>query len=126
MHGIRVLIVDDFEEWRQFVSSAIAEITDRENIREASDGEEAIEKVKGWKSNLAVLDIGLPKMNGIEVARQLRELYPECKVIFFTENRSSDVIEECFRAGANGYVLKSSGVNDLLSAVNAVLKHNDS
>ena len=105
MHGIRVLIVDDFAEWRQFVRRAIGCIAEPQNIREACDGEEAIEKATDWNPDLALLDIGLPKINGIKVARQIRELCPECKVIFFTENQSSDVMDECFCAGACGYIV---------------------
>jgi len=122
MHGLRVLIVDDFAEWRQFVRMAIGDIADPQDIREACDGEEALEKARDWNPDLALLDIGLPKINGIEAARQIRKLCPECKVIFFTENRSSDVMGECFRAGASGYIVKSSGVNDLAAAIKFALK----
>ena len=122
MHGIRVLIVDDFAEWRQFVRRAIGEIADPKDIREARDGEEAIEKTSGWTPDLALLDIGIPKMNGIEVARKIRKLCPECRVVFFTENRSNEVMDECLRAGACGYIVKSSGAKDLAAAINAALK----
>ena len=122
MQGIRVLIVDDFVEWRQLVRRAIGEIADLQNIREACDGEEAVEKARGWNPDLALLDIGLPKLNGIEAAQQIRRLCPECRIIFFTENRSDDVIEECFRTGASGYIFKSSGANDLVTAIKAAMK----
>lgn len=125
MHGIRVLIVDDFAEWRQFVRRAIECIAEPQNIREACDGEEAIKKTRGWTPHLALLDIGIPKMNGIELARQIHKLCPECRVVFFTENRSNDVMEECFRAGACAYIVKSSGANDLVAAIKVAIKDKD-
>lgn len=122
MHGVRVLIVDDFAEWRQFVCAAIGEISDLQIIAEARDGKEAVQKARDLKPDLVVLDIGLPRLNGIEVAREIRKLCPECRIIFLTENLSKDVIEECFRAGASGYVVKSSSAKDLISAINAAVK----
>ncbi len=122
MHSVRVLIVDDFAEWRQFVCRAVGEITDLQIIAEASDGEEAVQKAKDLKPDLVVLDIGVPRLNGIEVAREIRKLCPECRIIFLTENLSKDVTEECFRAGANGYVVKSAAADDLISAINAAVK----
>ena len=69
-----------------------------------------------------LLDIGMPLLNGIEAARQIRSASPESEIIFLTENSSSDVRDECFRAGAVGYVLKSKAVHDLIPAINAALK----
>ena len=97
-------------------------MADLQIIAEASDGEEAVAKARELKPDLVLLDIGLPRLNGIEVARQLRQFYPECRVLFLTEHQSNEVIEECFRAGAIGYILKSSAANDLISAINAALK----
>lgn len=122
MHSVRVLIVDDFAEWRQFVCRTVGEITDLQIVAEASDGEEAVQKAKDLKPDLVVLDIGLPRLNGIEVARKIRKLCPQCRIIFLTENLSKDVTEECFRAGASGYVVKSSAADDLISAINAAVK----
>ena len=100
-----------------FVYRAIGETPELQIIAEACDGEEAVQKAKDLKPDLVVLDIGLPKLNGIEVARQIRKLCPECRIVFLTENESKDVIEECFRAGASGYVVKSSAATDLISAI---------
>ena len=91
-------------------------------VGEASDGPEAIEKARKLRPDLVLSDIGLPLMNGIEVAREIGKVSPESKIVFMSQNQSSDVIEECFRAGASGYVVKSSAANDLISAINAALK----
>ena len=117
-----VLVVDDFTEWRQFVCRTLQAIPGVVVVGEASDGPEAIEKAVKLRPDLILLDIGLPSLNGIEVSRQVRQVSPESSVVFLTEHRSSDVMEECFRSGASGYVVKSSAANDLVSAVKAALE----
>ena len=121
MADVRILVVDDFERWRQFVCATLKEIPGV-TVQEAADGLEAVEKVQRMRPDLVLLDVGLPNLNGIEVAREIARLSPECKIIFLTENRSSDLIEEAFRAGASGYVIKSNAANELVSAVKAALK----
>src|SRR5215470_3565602 len=115
-------VVDDFEDWRQFVCSTIAEVAGLQVIAEASDGVEAVQKASVLKPDLVLLDIGLPKLNGIEAARQIVNCSPESQIVFVTENPSSDVIEECLRAGASGYVVKSSASRDLMPAIQAAIK----
>jgi len=118
----RVLVVDDFEQWREFVCATIQQIPEFDVVGVASDGPEAIDKAAALHPDLMLLDIGLPTMNGIEVARSIRRVSPECAIVFLTENRSREVIDECFRAGASGYVVKSSAGDDLISAINAALR----
>lgn len=118
----RVLVVDDFEQWRQFARTAIQDIPDVVVVEEASDGPEAIEKAAKLRPDLILLDIGLPSLNGIEVARRIGKVSPESSIIFLSENPSNDVMEECFRAGASGYVTKSSAANDLVRAIKAALE----
>ena len=119
---LRLLVVDDFEQWRRFVRTKIQGIPDIVIVGEASDGPEAIEKAGKLQADLVLLDIGLPSMNGIEVAREIRRISPKSVIVFMTQHQSSDVIEECFRAGASGYVLKSSAANHLIPALNAALR----
>jgi len=73
------------------------------------------------KPDLIVLDIGLPSLNGIEVAREIRSLVPESIIIFLTQESSADVMQLAFSVGARGYVAKSNADSDLLAAVDAVL-----
>jgi DNA-binding NarL/FixJ family response regulator len=68
-----------------------------------------------------VLDIGLPSLNGIEVARQIRSLVPESIIIFLTQESSADVVQKAFSVGVRGYVAKRNAVSDLLAAVDTVL-----
>jgi DNA-binding NarL/FixJ family response regulator len=119
---IRVLVVDDYEPFRRFVTSTFEQQPELQTIGEASDGLEAIRKAKELESDLIVLDIGLPTLNGIEAARRIREHSPKSKVLFFSENRSWDIVEEALSTGAVGYVAKSDAARQLLAAVKAVLQ----
>jgi len=91
-------------------------------IGEASDGLQAVQKTQELKPDLVLLDIGLPTLNGIEVARRIREVSPTSKILFVSENRSADVAEKAMSMGAHGYVVKSDAGSELLPAVKAVLE----
>jgi DNA-binding NarL/FixJ family response regulator len=123
---VRVLVVDDFEKWRRYVHSTVEQIHGIEVVGEAADGLEAIQKAKDLQPDLILLDIGLPRLNGIEVARRLSTISPESKIIFFTENRSLEIKQEAFRAGGSAYVIKSNSESELIAAVNALLKRRSS
>ena len=118
---VTVLLVDDYEPFRRFVVTKLKAQPHLRILSEVSDGVEAVEKAKELQPDLILLDIGLPRLNGIAAARQIQHLSPKSKILFVTENRSSDVAEEALRAGGLGYVLKSDAENDLVSAIDAVL-----
>jgi DNA-binding NarL/FixJ family response regulator len=84
------------------------------------DGFEAVRKAAELQPDLILLDIGLPFLNGIEAARQIRKLAPESKIIFVTQESSADVVEEALSSGAMGYVVKAEAASELLAAVEAV------
>ena len=117
---LRVLVVDDFERFRRFVCSTLGKRRDLQVIGEASDGLEAVRKAEELKPDLIVLDIGLPTLNGIEVARRIRELCPECKILFMSQVSSAAVVREAFSLGAMGYVVKAYARRELSAAVEAV------
>jgi DNA-binding NarL/FixJ family response regulator len=119
--SIRVLVVDDFEPWRRFVSSTLREQLDLEVIGQASDGLEAVRQAQELQPDLILLDIGLPTLNGIEAARRIREISPRSKILFVSQERSLDIAEQALSTGAGGYVVKSDGSSELLAAVKAVL-----
>lgn len=90
-------------------------------MAEAGDGLEALQKAQQFGPDLILLDIGLPSLNGIEAARRLRDSCAKSKILFLSDNRSADIVEEALRAGACGYVVKSDAWRELLIAVEAVL-----
>jgi DNA-binding NarL/FixJ family response regulator len=120
--SVRVLLVDDYEPFRRVIVSRLQEQPELLVIAEASDGFEAVQKAKELQPDLILLDIGLPKLNGIEAARQIREVSPNSKILFVSECRSADIAEEALNTGGTGYVVKSDVTRDLSVAVDAVLK----
>ena len=119
---ISVLVVDDFEPFRRCVAAILQQRPELRIIAEASDGLEAVRKAVDLQPDLILLDIGLPKLNGIEAARQIREFSSRSKLIFLSANRSWDIAQAALRTGAGGYVVKSDAARELLPAVEAVLK----
>ena len=120
--AVRVLIVDDNEAWRRFVRSALEKLPELQVISEACDGLEAIQKCQELHPDLVVLDIGLPRLNGIEASRQILQLPQKTRILFVSEQRSGDIVEAALHTGANGFVLKSDAAAELLPAVQAVLQ----
>ena len=116
-----VLVVDDYEPWRRFVLSSLQKWPELQFVGEAADGQEAVQKSRQLRPDLILLDIGLPSMNGIEAAKQIRQELPNARILFCSENRFPDVVEEALRASAGGYVSKSDAGRDLLSAVISVI-----
>jgi DNA-binding NarL/FixJ family response regulator len=122
--AVRVLVVEDFAAFRQFVCLTLGKSPDFRIIGEAADGPEALQKAVELRPDLILLDIGLPSLNGIEVARQMRSLVPESIIIFLTQESSADVVQEALSLGARGYVAKSNADSELLAAVHAILLGN--
>ena len=118
---VRVLVVEDYEPFRRFVCSTLGKRPELQVVGEASDGLEALQKAVELRPDLILLDIGLPSLNGIEVARQMRSLVPESKIIFLTQESSSDLVQEALSLGARGYVTKNMVLEDLFAAVETVL-----
>jgi CheY-like chemotaxis protein len=88
----------------------------------ASDGLEAVQKAEELQPDLILLDIGLPSLNGIEVARQIRKLSPKSKILFLSQESSAEMVQGALGTGAQGYVVKSDAGSELLEGVNAVLR----
>lgn len=122
MTSIRVLVVEDFLPFRRLICSTLGKKPELEIIAEVSDGEEAVRKAEELKPDLILLDIGLPSLNGIAAARQIRKLAPDSKIIFVTQESSADVVQEALSVGALGYVAKTTMNGSLLAAVDAVLE----
>ena len=121
MSSIRILIADDFEDWRRQVR-LLFQARPRWQLIDASDGSEAVQKAEELKPDLVVLDIGLPKLNGIEAARQIRRVFPNSKIVFLSQNNDLDVVRAALSTGALGYVRKTDAQRELLPAVDAVFR----
>jgi len=119
---MRILVVDDFEGWRRQVRLLFQARPQWQIIAEVSDGLEAVQKVADLKPDLIVLDIGLPKLNGIEAARGMRHLSPTSTIVFLSLNNDPDVVRAALSTGALGYVHKTDVQRDLLPAIEAVLQ----
>ena len=115
-------MVDDYEPWRRHICSTLEKQAGLQVVGDVSDGLEAVQKAQELQPDLILLDIGLPKLNGIEAARRIRKHDPRSKILFLSENRSWEIAEEALRTGAGGYVVKSHAAKELLPAVRAVLQ----
>lgn len=120
----RLLIVDDFRLWRDCVQAHLEGHPKVRIAGFASDGLEALQKAKELQPDLVLLDIGLPKLGGIETARQIHRLSPECKIIFLTSHLHSEIVRAALEAGACGYVHKEDAPTELLPSLEAVLVGN--
>ena len=119
---MRILIVDDFEPWRAYVRSILADDADLEILGECADGLDAVKRSQELRPGLVLLDINLPKVNGLKVARQIEAVSPESKVLFLSSSQSIEVMREALKLGA-GFVLKSDAQHDLLPIVQAICKN---
>ena len=90
-------------------------------VCEVSDGLAAVQKAEELNPDLILLDIGLPELNGIEAARQIRKLVPQAKILFLSQESSADIVKEVLNLGARGYVVKTQAGSELLAAVEAIL-----
>jgi len=119
---LRVLIVDDYEPWRRHIVSSLQKWPELQIAGEASDGPEAVQKSQLLQPDVILLDIGLPTMNGIEAARQIRQQSPSSKILCCSDHRSPEIAEAALQAGAEGYLVKSDAASDLLPAVISVIQ----
>jgi DNA-binding NarL/FixJ family response regulator len=119
---VRVLIVDDSPAWRRTVSSVLQEHLDVIIVCESSDGVDAVQKSEELQPDLILLDIGLPHLNGLEAARQIRKVAPTSKLLFLTSYVDLDLLREALVIGALGYVAKSDAAFELVPAVNTVMR----
>jgi len=120
--AVRIFIVDDSQAWRRAVCAILHEHLDVALIRESADGLDAVRKSEELQPDLVLLDIGLPNLNGLEAARQIRKVSPSSRILFLTSHRNPELLQEARRIGALGFVVKSNAARDLLPAVRAVMR----
>jgi DNA-binding NarL/FixJ family response regulator len=119
---VRILLVDDNEPFRRFVASALCKKPDLQVVGEAGDGFEALQQAEALQPDLILLDIGLPGLNGLEVARRMGKLAPNARIIFLTQESSADVVCAALSLGGWGYVAKMQAGKELLVAVEMVMQ----
>ena len=120
--GISIMVVDDYQPWRDYACSTLPRWLDSPVITEARDGLEAVRKAGDLQPDLILLDVGLPELNGLEAAQCIRESSPHSKILFVSEDRSPEIAAEGLRIGARGYITKSNAARELRPAIQAVLR----
>ena len=113
-------MVDDSELWRRFASSTLRKESEMQVVGEASNGLEAFQKAVELEPDLILMGLGVPSVNGIETARRIREMVPEAKIIFLSEESSFEIVQEAMKLGARAYVFKTMVASELLSTVETV------
>lgn len=119
---VRILVVDDSGSFRQHICKMLAKLPNFQVICEVSDGLEAVHKAEQLQPDVILLDVGLPRLNGIAAGQQIRKLSPQSKIIFVSQESSVEVVHEALNLGAWAYVLKSKIASDLQVAIDAVLE----
>jgi len=117
---ITVILADDHRIFRTGLKSLLSEKAHIEVLAEADNGDEALKKAVQHKPHLVIMDIGMPKMDGIEATRQIRERLPATEVVILSMHAKKAYIDQVLKAGAKGYVLKDSDEDNLIAAINTV------
>jgi DNA-binding NarL/FixJ family response regulator len=117
---IRIVLADDHRIFRKGLKSLLSEKEGIDVVAEADDGDEALQMTSKYKPGIVIMDIAMPKMDGIEAARQIRERFPETEVIILSMHAKKAYIDQVLKAGAKGYVLKDSDEDNLIAAINTV------
>jgi DNA-binding NarL/FixJ family response regulator len=120
---VRILVADDHEIVRRGVR-ALLEVEDGfEIVGEAATGREAVAEARRLRPGVAIVDVSMPELNGLEATRRIRAALPDCEVLIFTVHDSEHVLREAFAAGAHGFVLKSDAARTLVTAVASLGQH---
>lgn len=120
MSEIRVLIVDDHAILRDGINTLLDRQLGIRVIGQAGNGYEAIELVEKLNPDIVLMDIAMPKMNGLEATQKISDLYPEVKILILTQHNNREFIIPMLQAGASGYILKKSGGRELVNAIHEI------
>lgn len=117
---IEVLIVDDHGLFREGIRAMLESYDDIKVVGEASDGIEALDKIRQFAPDVVLMDISMPSMNGLEVCRRINKISPNTKVIILTQHNNKEYVTSAVKLGASGFVPKKAAASDLLSAIRVV------
>jgi PAS domain S-box-containing protein len=120
---MRVLIVDDHEVVRRGVVSLLSSHPNYKVCGEATNGEDAIQKAQSLRPDIVIMDVSMPMLNGLEAARVIHNSVPNCEILVLTQHDATEMARQAFRAGARGYVIKSSVGKNLFAALDKVSRH---
>ena len=120
---VRIIIADDHDVVRHGLRQLLESQPGWEVCGEARDGRAAVELAGRLMPDVAVLDISMPELNGLEATRKIRAASPGTEVLVFTMHEAEDLVREVFAAGARGYLLKSDAARSIVAAVEAVVAH---
>src|SRR5216684_6635585 len=120
---LRILVADDHHVVRTGLRTLLETERGWQVCAEAANGREAVEKAGELKPDVAVLDIGMPLLNGVEATRQIRKLSPKTEILILTMHDSELLVQEVLGAGAHGYILKDDADRNLVAAVDALRRH---
>jgi len=116
----RILVVDDFRSFREWIRSRLDEHTEFEIVGEASTGQEAVQMAELLIPELILLDLGLPDINGIETGKRIARILPLAKILFLYSYAQGDVVESALSDRANGYLFKGDAERELVPVLEAV------
>jgi DNA-binding NarL/FixJ family response regulator len=123
MCAVNLLIADDHDIIRRGLRALLQEQAGWHIAAEVEDGREAVAKASALKPDVAILDISMPSLNGLDAAKQIAKLSPHTKVLILTVHESDELIHKILAAGVRGYILKSDAGRDLITAVRALLSN---
>ncbi len=117
----RIVIAEDYTILREGLRALLSLQEDLDVVGEAEDGREAIRRVEELKPDLILMDLSMPKMNGVEAIREIRRRVPETKILALTVHKAEEFVLEVLQAGADGYIPKDASSNELMMAIKSVL-----
>jgi DNA-binding NarL/FixJ family response regulator len=119
-HKIRILLADDHAVLRQGLRLLLDAQPDMEVIAEVEDGQSAVQTALRLRPEIVVLDVSMPRLNGLQATKQLKQELPQMKVLALTRHSDNSYLQQLLHAGANGYVLKQSNAEELVRALRVV------
>lgn len=120
MRPYPIVLVDDHVLFRRGVKKIIEEVEGLKVVGEANDGLELLELLKHQKPGLVILDISMPNLRGLEAAREIKELYPQVKVLLLTMHKKTEFLQQGLEAGVDGFLVKEDADTELLRAVQTI------